>query len=333
MCPVWLDSNECALIALGSTHSVLDCVVNDCACSADRLWCVHSVVSIWGVHTQCLQTIVSVYSAISDPKEYTLSDFGLRCKWEFTSTIRIHDECELGAVRLCCKCGLSAARLRGVLTQGLYILVSQSELSYLRFYGGFGPRAVGHCCEYSVLLRVWAVCTLGVSILSRIVCALGSVMLWGVHAQAQFVQILWSVSVHSVLLDSTVDINSVLWEQSHNIIVFPIAGTCWDSQPFQLLYSFLDSSFCPKALGGSYRKDRLRRPGESCPRCVATRPLMRSMTASGTASKRRKRKPLQVRALATVRVGERHGGCIQKLNHCSIIEQSLMRQPNKNKDT
>ena len=50
-------------------------------------------------------------------------------------------------------CVRSAARLRGVLTQSLYILVSQSELSYLRFHGGYEPRAVGHCCVYSVLLE------------------------------------------------------------------------------------------------------------------------------------------------------------------------------------
>lgn len=104
------------------------------------------------------------------------------------------------------------------------------------------------------------------------------------------------VSVDSVLLGSTANMYSVVSERFHSVGVFLIAGTCWDLQQFQLLYSFLDFSFCPKALGGSFRKDRLRRPAEFCLRCAAIRLLMRSMTASETASRRRKRKLAQVRA-------------------------------------
>ena len=67
---VWLDSDKCVLIALGSTHSGVDCVVYDRACSADRLcgvytgllaseaWfsdygeCVLSCIRPRGVHTK-----------------------------------------------------------------------------------------------------------------------------------------------------------------------------------------------------------------------------------------------------------------------------------------
>lgn len=101
-------------------------------------------------------------------------------------------------------------------------------------------------------------------------------------------------------------IYSVLLEQSHKVGILLIAGTCWDLQQFQPLYSSLDFSFCPKALAGSFRKGRLRRPAEFCLRCVAIRLLMRSMTASETASRRRKRKSAQVGALPTVWGRELH---------------------------
>lgn len=85
---------------------------------------------------------------------------------------------------------------------------------------------------------------------------------------------------------------SQIWEICLFVYLFP--GTCWGFQPCRQLYSFLVSCFFLKVPDGWYRKARLREHGGFCLRCAATRQSMRSMTASKTTLKKKKKKLEQV---------------------------------------
>lgn len=107
----------------------------------------------------------------------------------------------------------------------------------------------------------------------------------------------WEIwSVNTVWLAVTESSHGVFFKQIVDIYLFSdlFAGTCWACRLYQQLYSFLASCFFPKVPAGSFRRARPRGHGGSWLKCVATRQLMKSTTASKTTLKRKKKRLEQV---------------------------------------